>query len=111
MAVGDVIWKDWAEIVSFLVLIVGFVLSISIENPVYVYIIIFLAGLLAGRSFFVKIGKQPLFPFFLIIIGFLLGYVIGSPIRSNSNWKVVVILFFLGWILSHVAHKEKWIRV
>ncbi len=109
MAAGEVIWKDWAEVAAFLVLIVGFVLSISIESPVYVYLVIFLAGLLAGRSFFIKIGKQPLFPFFLIIIGFLLGYVIGSPIRSDSNWKVIVFLFFLGWIASHIAHKEGWI--
>jgi 4-hydroxybenzoate polyprenyltransferase len=103
------VWKGWAEILSFIVLIIGFLFSISMDNPAYIYIVIFLAGLLAGRYYFLKIGKQPLFPFFLITIGFLVGYVIGAPIKANANVKVVIVLFFLGWLISHIAHKKRYI--
>ena len=104
MAAGEIIWKDWAEVLGLILLLFGFIFSISMNSALFVYIVIFLSGLLAGRYYFLRIGRQPLFPFFLIIIGFLLGYVLGS---FAANRKLVIFLFFFAWIISHVAHKKK----
>ena len=107
MTVGDVFWKNWVEVAAFSVLLIGFLFAVSMNNAFFVYIVIFVAGLLAGRYYFSKIGKQPLFPFFLIMIGFLVGYVMGT---INANRKAVIILFFIGWIISHYAHKKGYIH-
>ena len=101
-------WENWAEIVTTIILIIGFILALSMNNPWFIYIVIFLAGLMAGRIFFSKIGKQPLFPFFLIIVGFLFGYMLGA---FAANRKIIAILFFSGWIISHIVHKKGYIKV
>jgi len=102
-------FKDqWPELIAVFLLVLGFLFSISMPNPFYTYIVIFIAGLFAGRYFFSKIGKQMLFPFFLIIIGFLLGYTMGS---ISADRRVVLILFALAWYISHKAHKEGIVKI
>ena len=103
---ADLGLKNWAEVVALGVLVIGFLLAISMNNPIFVYIVSLIAGLMAGRYYFSKIGRLPLFPFFLIIIGFLFGYLIGAV---AANRKIVALLFFVGWIVSHIAHKKKYI--
>ena len=105
--VKDMLFKSWAEAFFVVLLIIGFVLALSSQNPALTYAVSFLAGLLAGRYYFVQVGKQPLFPFFLIIIGFLIGYIIGS---FNANRWIVAILFFLAWLSSHMFHKKGYIK-
>jgi len=103
---GLSVWKSWPEMLFFVLLVIGFIVAVSMQNASFIYIVIFIAGLFAGRYYFTKIGKQPLFPFFLILIGFLVGYMIGSFV---ANRKVVIFLFFLGWVISHIAHKKGYI--
>ena len=106
MTVGELIWKSWAEVAAIALLIIGFLLAISMNSVAFIYVAIFLAGLLAGRYYFLKMGRRPLFPFFLIVIGFLLGYVLGTFTASR---KIVAVLFFAGWVISHIAHKKGYI--
>ena len=106
MTVGETVWKQWAEIGFLFLLLVGFIFAISINSAAIIYVVIFLAGVFAGRYYLSKIGRQPLFPFFLIIIGFLFGYMLGA---FAANRKVVALLFVIGWIASHIAHKKGWI--
>ncbi|MBD3355317.1 hypothetical protein GF361_05015 [Candidatus Woesearchaeota archaeon] len=106
MTSGETMWKNWPEILALGLLIIGFFLAISMDNPFFVYFVVFLAGILAGRYYFTKIGKQPLFPFFLIIIGFLIGYALGS---FSASRKIVIILFIIGWVASHYIHKKGYI--
>lgn len=106
-APGMVLWQNWAETLFILLLIVGLVLSITIQNAFLNYLIIFCAGLMAGRVIFIRKGKQPLFPFFLIIIGFLFGYMLGS---FSFNRKVITFLFILGAIIGYYIHKKGYIH-
>ena len=106
---GETVWQRWAELTGLFVLVMGFFLSISMDSRILAYLVIFLAGFLAGRFYFLRIGRQPLFPFFLIIMGFLLGYVIGIPIRTGADMAFVIMLFFIGWIVSHILHKKNLI--
>ncbi|MBW2996056.1 hypothetical protein KY332_02015 [Candidatus Woesearchaeota archaeon] len=106
MNVGEMIWKNWAETLAIALLVIGFLLSISISSTVLLYIVVILSGFLAGRFYFSKIGKKPLFPFFLIIVGFMLGYALGS---FNANRTAIIILFIICWIASHILHKKGYI--
>ena len=103
---GEPIFKSWAEIFALVVLIMGFLFSIFLSNIYFTYIVICIAGLFAGRYYFLRIGHQPLFPFFLIIIGFLVGYLLGS---FAANRYLIIILFFTAWAISHYAHKKGYI--
>ncbi len=109
MAIEVIMWKNWAEVFFVVLLLLGFLLSIAMPNPWISYLVIFFAGLLSGRWIYKKKGRQPLFPFFLIIIGFLLGYMLGAyPIGVNAT--AVVLLFIVGALLSYYAHKKEYIK-
>jgi len=109
MDVGHEMFENWPEITALVLVIVGFIFSISINNAILLYFIVFLSGLLAGRFYFLKIGKQPLLPFFLIIIGLMLGYAIGGAFVTN--WLAIMITFIIAWIVSHGLHKKGYIPV
>lgn len=101
------LWKQWPEMISVATVILGFLVAASIQNFLISYIIIVLSGFITGRLIFKKKGKQPLFPFFIIIIFFALGYVLGS-IMAN---RILVILFFvLGASISYYFHKKRYIN-
>ncbi len=103
---SEVVWKKWAEAGFILLILAGFLVSISIQNPWLSYFVILAAGFMTGRLWFSKAGKKPLFAFFLIIAGFLLGYMIGA---FNADRKVVLIIFILSWVLSYKMHQEGYI--
>ena len=107
MTIGDIFWKQWAEAFFVLVLLLGFLVSISIKSAILIYVVIFCAGLWSGRAIFKKLGRQPVFPFFLIIIGFLVGYLLGS---FTFNKKLIIFMFILGALISYYIHKKGYIR-
>jgi hypothetical protein len=109
MAIEMMLWKNWAEVFFIVLLLLGFLLSIAMPNPWISYLVIFSAGLLSGRWIYKKKGRQPLFPFFLIIVGFLLGYMLGAyPVGVDA--RVIVLLFIVGALLSYFAHKKDYIK-
>lgn len=107
MAIGEFYWKNWAEVFFVLLLLIGFLASITVRNVAVGYIIILCAGLMAGRVFAQTVKRQPLFPYFLIILGFLIGYLLGA---YYLNKKIIILLFVIGIILSYIIHKKGWIR-
>lgn len=104
-------WKSWAEVFFVVLLLLGFFVSIALPNPWINYFIIFLAGLLSGRWIYKKKGKQPLFPFFLIIVGFLFGYMLGAYPSYKVNAKIIAILFIIGVIAGYYIHKKGYIKI
>lgn len=96
--------ENWVEELSLIFLIIGFVISVLLNNALLSYISIFLGGFVAGRIYYLKYQKEPILPFILIIIGFLLGYLIGSFWIS----KILVLIFFaLGFGISYYLHIRK----
>ena len=99
-------FRNWAEIIFFVLLIIGFLFSLAAPSAVLSYITIFAAGMMAGRLIYER--KQKLqFPYYLIIIGFLIGYLIGA---RYGNWQVIIVLFVLGSLLSYYMHDKGIIR-
>lgn len=99
---------QWPELFSLTFIILGFILSLLLLNPILSYISIFSSGFIAGRTFFLKRHKEPILPFILIIIGFLLGYVMGS---FWANRFLIIVFFALGFYLSYYLHMKKFFAI
>ncbi|MEK6846208.1 MAG: hypothetical protein AABY26_05585 [Nanoarchaeota archaeon] len=96
--------EDWVEVFFLLFLIFGFITSILLFNPWLSYLSIVLAGFVAGRVFYIKRYKEPIFPLVLIIVGFLLGYILGGFWISRF-WALL--FFAFSWWLSFYLHRKK----
>ncbi|MBN1386705.1 hypothetical protein JW968_07105 [Candidatus Woesearchaeota archaeon] len=99
-------YMDWAEIFFFILLVIGFVLSLSTGSAFVSYVIIILTGLLSGRILHDRKHKGK-FPYYLIIIGFLLGYLIGN---FYANTKVLMFLFIVVNIFSYWLHEKGYME-
>ena len=107
MGVGDIYWKNWVESFFIIVLLIGFLIAITIKSTFLNYIIIFFAGLVAGRVLAMRVKKQPMFAYVLIMIGFLLGYLIGS---FEINKKLIALWFIIGGVISYYLHRKGYIK-
>lgn len=96
----------WVEYAFLVLLVIGFILAASAGSAVITYITIILIGVLAARSIY-KRKKGFKFPAFVILIGFLIGYVLGS---FYGNRKLILILFVAGYIFSYYIHYRKWVK-
>lgn len=99
-------FRNWVEVIFFILLIIGFLFSLAAPSAVLSYLIIFFAGMSGGRLIYSR-KKSMVFPYFLVIIGFLVGYLIGA---RYGNWLVITLLFVLGSILSYYLHEQGWIK-
>ncbi|MBI4983388.1 hypothetical protein HZC32_01990 [Candidatus Woesearchaeota archaeon] len=96
--------ESWAEALALLFMIIGFVSSLLLFNPLLSYLSVALAGFVAGRVYYVKRYTEPIFPFVLIIVGFLIGYLIGG---FWVNRIVVLVIFITMLVLSYYLHLKK----
>ena len=99
-------FKSWAEIIAFILLVIGFLFSLAAPSAILSYIIIFLAGMMGGRFIYQRKKDGP-FPYVLILVGFLIGYLIGS---RYGDWIVTFFLFILGIALSYYLHDKGLIK-
>ena len=94
----------WAEFFFLILLIIGFIVSISIGSAFFSYIVVFLFGGMAGR--FLNYRKM-LFPFYLVVIGLLIGYILGS---RYGNWRLNLFFFIAGAAISWYLHGKGILR-
>lgn len=96
--------EEWAEAGGLFFMVLGFVLSVLLMVPVLSYISVIIAGFLAGRIYYIKRYSQPIFPFIIMICGFLLGYLLGG---FWINRLLVIVLFLGCWWGSYYLHLKK----
>ena len=102
-------WDErWVETFALFFIVIGFIFSVILRNAFFSHITVIIAGIVAGRVFYLKRFKEPIFPFVIIIIGFLLGYVIGS---FSASRFVTFIFFVLSFIGSYYLHMKKIITI
>ncbi|MBU0535728.1 MAG: hypothetical protein KKE20_02095 [Nanoarchaeota archaeon] len=101
---GEGFLDNWVEIFFLILLIIGFVISVSIGSAFFSYVVIFLFGLMAGR--FLQLRKN-MVPFYLVVLGLLVGYILGS---RYGNWKIIIFCFLLGTAISWYAHEKEYLR-
>ena len=101
-------FKSWAEFFFFVLMIIGFIVALwaTSFSAVISYIVVFLSGMIGGRLLYDR-KKKLAFPYYIIIIGFIIGYVIGTYYGSR---RVVIILFILGILLSYHLHNKGYIK-
>ena len=87
-------------------MIIGFIIAIIAPSAVISYIVVFLSGMIGGRLLYERKTKL-IFPYYIIIIGFIIGYMIGTYYGSR---QVVIVLFVLGILLSYHLHNKGYIR-
>jgi 4-hydroxybenzoate polyprenyltransferase len=94
-------WLDhWAEGFGFILLLLGLILS-AFVNLVMSFISILLCGMIVGRLYYIKRHRRHA-SFYMVVIGFFLGYMIGSFIKGYSPIELIfiVIFFFVGTSLG-----------
>jgi len=103
---GSGFYINWAETFFFILMVIGVIIALSAPSAMISYIVIFVSGMFAGRIIYfrqhtLKSG------YYIIIIGFLVGYLIGSYYGSR---KVIIILFAIGAILSYYLYEKKVLK-
>ena len=96
--------ENWAEFFFFCLLVFGFLFSLSLQSAKLSYVMIILFGLMCGR--FLSQRKKGL-PFYLIVFGFLIGFILGARFAS---WKLLVFLFLLSSVASFVLHNKGYLH-
>jgi hypothetical protein len=99
-------FNDWPEIVAFVLLIIGFFISISAGSAVIAYTLTLLAGFLGGRIWF-RIKKSFKIPWSIILIGFLIGFMLGS---RYGNKMLILFFYVFGIMFSYYIHDKKIIK-
>lgn len=96
---------NWVEYVFLLLLIIGFILALNVGSAVMAYGIIFICGFISGRLVY-KLKRNITLPFYIIILGFLLGYVLGS---YYGNKKLIVAFFLVANIVSFFLYDKEYL--
>jgi len=92
----------WGEYASFVFIVLGFIFAVSARSAGVLYLLAFLFGGMSGRWWW-KFKKNPRVAPAIIIIGFLIGFVVGSFYGSR---QIVVIAFALGMGTSYLLHDK-----
>ena len=105
---AEFFFKSWAEFFFFVLMIVGFIVALwaTSFSAIISYIVVFLSGMIGGRLLYER-KKKLTIPYYIIVTGFLIGFLIGTYYGSR---KVVIILFILGILFSYHLHNKGYIR-
>ncbi len=100
--------ENWVEVLAAAIMVLALVVSLLLRNVLFGYVTIVLAGLIAGRIYYIKRFSQPILPSILIIVGFLLGYLIGGFWGSRFG---ILLFFGAAFGISYYLHLKKIIVI
>ena len=98
----------WAETLAIILLLIGFLIAILLVKSYLIYIVMILSGFLAGRIFFIKRFKEPIFPIILMVLGFVIGYVLGT-FWASRFWAIAIFSVCFG--VSYYLHLKKILKI
>jgi hypothetical protein len=96
--------EQWAETLAIFFLAIGFVIAILLRSAFLTYLAVVVCGSLAARLYYMRRYSEPIFPFILMIVGFLVGYFLGS-FWASRIW--VVIFFMIAFWVSYYLHSKE----
>lgn len=102
----DFLFRNWAEFFFFVLMVLGFIIALWAPSAVISYTVVFLSGMIGGRLLYDRKHKLR-FPYYIIIAGFLIGYLIGTYYGSR---KIVIILFILGILFSYHLYNKGYLK-
>jgi hypothetical protein len=108
LKMSEFFFKSWAEFFFFVLMIIGLIVGLwaTTLSAFISYIIVFLSGMIGGRLLYQR-KKNLTFPYYIILAGFLIGYLIGTYYGSR---KVIIVLFVLGILFSYHLFNKGYIR-
>ncbi len=99
-------FSDWAELFFFVLLFIGLIFGVTSPSAVITYLIGFFSGAMAGRLIYERKNKLKA-PYLLIVIGFIIGYVIGT---FHGDRRITFLLFIFGAVLTYYLLDKKIIK-
>lgn len=99
-------YKNWMEFFFVVVMILGLLIALTAPSAAMNYVIALLSGIFAGRLIYDRKTKLQ-FPYFVIIAGFVIGYMLGTYYGSK---KVVIVLFVLGAVIGYKLYEKKILK-
>jgi uncharacterized membrane protein len=99
-------WMNWAEYFTAILMIIGFFVAVTIDSIWLNFAVVFIAGLMAGRLFYAR-KKTTKFTHYLIVVGFLVGYLIGSYAYSKT---AIAIIFIASSTFSYYMHSKGYVE-
>ena len=99
-------FSDWAEFFFFVLLFIGIIFGVFSPSAVITYMVGFFSGMMAGRLLYERKNRGRA-PYLLIIIGFVMGYVIGT---FHGSRPVTFLLFVFGAAFSYYLFNKKIIK-
>jgi energy-coupling factor transporter transmembrane protein EcfT len=103
-------WLDsLGDAYALILLFVGLLISFFAGSALINYIIIIISGIIIGRIHYVKKHKHSAL-FWVIVIGFLIGFFLGAFIRDRGNLIVISILLVVGWKIGKYLMKENILK-
>lgn len=100
------LYKDWMEFFFVVLMSLGIIIALISPSAFISYIIIFFAGIFAGRLLYERKHKIQL-PYIMIIAGFVIGYLLGVYYGSK---RLVIGLFVLGTIAGYILYDRKILK-
>jgi hypothetical protein len=97
---------DWAELFFVVLLFLGIFIGIASPSAVITYLVAIITGMMAGRLLYERKHKF-LVPYLLIVMGFLIGYIIGT---FHGDRRISLVLFLVGAIISYHLFDKKIIK-
>lgn len=98
-------FENWMEIFFIIIMLLGIVMAVVVRSNIVSYMTITAAGVAAGKIIFERKNKVR-FPYILIIVGFLIGYVIGA---YDASRQLVLLLFVASSLITYNVLEKGWI--
>lgn len=98
----------WVEWLGTLFLAIGFLIAVLLDSADFVYLIAILGGFIAGRNLYIKKMKEPILPFVIVTVTFVVGFVLGA---FGAERRTTLLLVVLSTIISYYLHRENIITI
>ena len=99
-------YENWPEFIATVVLVIGFIISLSLHSAFMSYVTILLCGGMFGR-FWYGLDNEKKFSWLIVITGFLIGFLLGEYYASK---RAIILLFVIGVVISHYLHAKGYVK-
>ena len=94
--------SKWMEFFFLVLAAIGLVFALIVTSAIIGYALIFISGYFAGNVLHQR-KNNIIFPFYVIVAGFLIGYLIGI---QYGNRIIATILYIGGAFLGYKMHSK-----
>ena len=98
--------KSWMEFFFLLITALGLIFALVVPSAMVGYALVFVSGYFAGRVLYQR-RTNIIFPFYIIVAGFLIGYLIGM---QYGDRRIAAVLYIAGAVLSYQLHSKGVLR-